>query len=159
MLGTPNHMSPEQAEGKPIDGRSDLWSMAVVAFECITGRMPFDGISLPALLRSICFDPIVVPSSAASVPPGFDAWFAKAVQRDPDERFQTARELVEALEPLLDAPADAWTEAPVDGPTLRLVGASREPVRIDAYPGRPPERRSETRSDLFALKCRRWCRG
>ena len=146
MLGTPHHMSPEQAEGREVDGRSDLWSMAVVAFECLTGRMPFDGTSLPALLRSICFDPIVVPSQATSVPPGFDAWFAKAVERDVDRRFQTARALVEALEPLLAQPQDDWNDTPSTGPTLRQVGAPRDPVlRMDAYPGRPPERRSGAR--------------
>jgi len=146
MLGTPHHMSPEQAEGKNVDGRSDLWSMAVVTFECLTGRMPFDGTSLLAVLRSICTEPIVVPSHAASVPPGFDAWFAKAVARDPDQRFQSAREFVEALEPLLARPRDEWNDPPSSGPTLRQVGAPREPVlRIDTYPGRPPDRRSEAR--------------
>jgi serine/threonine protein kinase len=146
MLGTPHHMSPEQAEGRQVDGRSDLWSMGVVAFECLTGRMPFDGASLPALLRSICFDPIVVPSEAASVPPGFDAWFAKAVDRDVDQRFQTARALVEGLEPLLVHAEEDWNDTPSAGLTLRQVGVAREPVlRMDAYPGHPPERRVEAR--------------
>jgi serine/threonine protein kinase len=146
LIGTPHHMSPEQAEGLPVDGRSDLWSMGVLAFECLTGRMPFDGTSLPMVLRSICYDPIVVPSHAASVPPGFDAWFAKAVERDREQRFQTARELLDALEPLLEQPADDWNQTPSGGPTLRQYGASREPVvRMDTYLTRPPERRAQAR--------------
>src|SRR6185295_9167135 len=57
----------------------------------------------------------------------------------------TARELVEALEPILAAAPETWSAVPLDGPTLRQVGVPREPVRIDTYPGRPPERRTDAR--------------
>jgi serine/threonine-protein kinase len=146
LLGTPHHMSPEQAEGLAVDARSDVFSMGVVAFECLTGRLPFDGASLPALLRAICYDPIVVPSAAASVPRGFDAWFAKAVARDREARFQSAEELVDALEPILREPREDWTATPSHAPTLREVRAERQAVlRLDTYPGVPPERRAEVR--------------
>ena len=146
LLGTPHHMSPEQAEGVAVDARSDLFSMGVIAFECLTGKLPFDGTSLPALLRSICYDPVVVPSAVAAVPRGFDAWFAKAVARDREARFQTAEELVEALEPILRVPRDEWNDTPVGGPTLREVRDRQQPaLRLDTYPGVPPERRTEMR--------------
>jgi serine/threonine-protein kinase len=146
LLGTPHHMSPEQAEGAPVDGRSDLWSMAVVAFECITGQLPFNGSSLPALLSSICYDPIVVPSHVASVPQGFDTWFARGVARDRGERFQTAKELVEALRPLLCAP-DAYRNATPSRETkLGQAEPDREPtLRLDTFPGTPSDRRTEAR--------------
>jgi serine/threonine protein kinase len=143
FLGTPHHMSPEQAEGRSVDARSDLWSMGVIAFECLTGSLPFKGDSLPALLRSICYDPIVVPSSVASVPLGFDAWFARAVTRDRDERFQNARELAEALEPLLALPAGHVGDDALEEPTRLHLRA--EPMKFDTFPGEPPERRGDVR--------------
>jgi eukaryotic-like serine/threonine-protein kinase len=109
LLGVPLYMSPEQAQGRPVDSRSDLWSMAVITFECITGRLPFDAPTLPRLLRAICSDPIVVPSRVAAVPRGFDAWFARATSRDRDARFPSVQAFLEALRPLL---AGSASEAP-----------------------------------------------
>jgi serine/threonine-protein kinase len=143
LLGTPHHMSPEQAEGRLVDARSDLWSLGVIAFECVTGRLPFDGPSLPAILRSICYDPLVVPSNVATVPTGFDAWFACALARDPEQRFQSARALVDALEPLLAAGAAFEDEGPLDEPTTRNLISG--PLRFDTIPGEPPERRGDIR--------------
>nr|WP_275939113.1 serine/threonine-protein kinase [Polyangium spumosum] len=98
VLGTPAYMSPEQVLGKEIDFRSDLWQLAMIAFECVTGARAFSGATLGELFMRICSAPLPVPSQAArNVPPGFDAWFARAAQRDPKERFQSARELAEAL--------------------------------------------------------------
>jgi serine/threonine-protein kinase len=98
VVGTPCYMSPEQALGnKTIDHRSDLWSLAVIAFECIVGQRPFDSEAFGDLIVAICARPIPVPSKLASVPEGFDAWWAKAASRDPDGRFQSAKELAEAL--------------------------------------------------------------
>jgi serine/threonine-protein kinase len=98
VLGSPHYMSPEQARGRPdIDHRSDLWSLGVIAFECMTGRRPFDGATLADLVLKICAEPLPVPSSFAQVPPGFDAWFARALGRDPNLRFQSASELAEGL--------------------------------------------------------------
>lgn len=104
LIGTPYYMSPEQAQGnKTVDSRSDLWALGVITFEMITGQRPFDGDALGDLVLTICVRSISVPSSVASVPDGFDAWFAKAVERDPNARFQTAREMALALLKLVDA--------------------------------------------------------
>src|SRR5262249_7172701 len=79
MLGTPRYMSPEQARGLgTVDARSDLWSLAVIVFECLTGQRPFGGTVMGDLVMQICSDPIPVPSSVAEVPPGLDAWFHRA---------------------------------------------------------------------------------
>jgi serine/threonine protein kinase len=147
ILGTPRHMSPEQAVGGVVDSRSDLWSMAVIAFECLTGRLPFDGKTIPALLRSICFDPIAVPSRVAPrVPLGFDAWFARAVVRDPDKRFQTAKEMVDALEPILQPPALAPPAKAKPRPVIRRSGSDDEPtLKILTGANRPSDRRGELR--------------
>jgi serine/threonine protein kinase len=98
LLGTPFYMSPEQAQGnKTIDARSDLWSLGVMAFECLTGKRPFESEGLGDLVLQICVRDMPKPSAEASLPPRYDEWFEKACARDPENRFQTAKELAEAL--------------------------------------------------------------
>ncbi len=99
VLGTPHYMSPEQARGlRSVDFRSDLWSVGVIAYRCIVGGMPFDGEAVGDLLVKICTSPLPVPSQVVNdLPAEFDAWFAKALAREPDERFQSAAEMAEAL--------------------------------------------------------------
>jgi len=98
MLGTPYYMSPEQAAGrKEVDHRADLWAMAVIAYECLLGRRPFDDDTLGGLVLSICTGEIPVPSQVGPVPPGFDAWFARGCARDPCWRFQSVRDLAQSL--------------------------------------------------------------
>ncbi len=107
LLGTPYYMSPEQAQGnKEIDFRSDLWALGVIAFECLLGRRPFSSEGLGDLVIQICIRDIPVPSSMGTVPAGFDAWFAHAVAREPDGRFQSARELHETLRDALGIPRE-----------------------------------------------------
>jgi serine/threonine-protein kinase len=98
VLGTPYYMSPEQARGlRSVDYRSDLWSLGVIVFRCLTGRYPFEGEAIGDLLVKICTAPLPVPSQVTSTPPAFDAWFDKAMQRDPALRFSSANELAEQL--------------------------------------------------------------
>ncbi len=104
LLGTLNYMSPEQAQGREVDHLSDLWALGVIAFECLVGRRPFDEEAPGALVLQICVHPQPVPSEITpDVPEGFDAWFAKACNRDPALRFQHARDLAEALADLCDS--------------------------------------------------------
>jgi serine/threonine protein kinase len=99
LLGTPYYMSPEQAQGtKTVDHRADLWSLGVLTYRCLTCELPFKSTALGDLLIKIVTHPIPVPSHAAPwLPPGFDAWWARAAERDTSRRFQTASEMVEAL--------------------------------------------------------------
>jgi serine/threonine-protein kinase len=98
ILGTPYYMSPEQAQGnKTVDYRSDLWSLGVIAFECIVGKRPFFSDGLGDLVLTICVRDLPVPSDTAPVPLGFDKWFSRACNREPGQRFQSARELTEGL--------------------------------------------------------------
>ncbi len=98
LLGTPYYMSPEQAQGnKAIDHRSDLWALAVIAFECLTGKRPFSSDGLGDLVLQICIREIPIPSHVAPVPLGFDGWFERATQREPEGRFQSAKELADSL--------------------------------------------------------------
>jgi len=121
ILGTPYYMSPEQAQGnKAVDSRSDLWSLGVIAYECLTGRRPFYSDGLGDLVLTICVRDLPVPSDAAPVPIGFDAWFAKACARDPEQRFQTARELTEALREALGVDPKEGTN--FDSPEIVVAG-------------------------------------
>jgi eukaryotic-like serine/threonine-protein kinase len=120
LLGTPYYMSPEQTRGSPnLDQRTDLWSYGVIAYECVTGRRPFDADTLPDLLMAICRDPVPPPSQVAAVPTGFDEWFAKATARDAEQRFRNAAEASTALCALCGnrisdpAPRPSGTSSPV----------------------------------------------
>lgn len=94
VLGTPYYMSPEQAEGaKTVDHRSDLWALGVIGWECVLGVRPFEAETLGGLLLAICARDIPVPSSVGPVPPGFDAWFARACSRNVSQRYGSAKEL------------------------------------------------------------------
>ncbi len=144
LLGTPQYASPEQAEGKPVDVRSDLWSLGVLAFECLTGIQPFAAHSLPATLSAICFDPVQIPSSVARVPLGFDAWFARATQRDRALRFQSAQEMVDALRPLLGPGANPeWTGREEDEAETQILRPRA--LHLHTFPSTQPERRREVR--------------
>jgi serine/threonine protein kinase len=99
VLGTPYYMSPEQARGlRNIDHRSDLWSLGVIAHKCVTGVLPFEGESVGDLLVKICTGPLPTPSATfPGLPASFDAWFVRALQREPSQRFASASELADAL--------------------------------------------------------------
>ncbi|WP_437610119.1 protein kinase [Sorangium sp. So ce834] len=115
-LGTVSYMSPEQiANARGVDHRADLWSLGVIAYECMTGRRPFRGESLYELVHKICFDVPPAPSRLAEVPSGFDAWFARATHRDRDRRFASAGELLEALRALAGRPPDRPAQRPPPG--------------------------------------------
>jgi serine/threonine-protein kinase len=99
VIGTPNFMAPEQlALGGAPGPLTDLWSLGACTFAAMTGRLPFEGDVLGEIVLRVCASPIPVPSNVyTQVPPGFDAWFARACSRDPAKRFQSAAELAQAL--------------------------------------------------------------
>ncbi len=104
-VGTPQYMSPEQATGEPdVDHRADLWAVGLLAHECLCGERPFSAPSMGALVLQICVWPLPVPSALYAVPDGFDAWFAKALDRERETRFQSASEAIAALEEVLVGP-------------------------------------------------------
>jgi len=100
----PRYASPEQVLGTmPIGPPSDLWSLAVIAFECMTGEMPFVGATVGEQLVQICTERPRVPSELADVPDGFDAWFARGVHKAPERRWGSALEMADALSALSSA--------------------------------------------------------
>ena len=98
-LGTPQFMSPEQLEGaRDLDARCDVWALAVVAYECLTGILPFEGKNVTALATAIHQRRVRPPSHLrGDLPASIDHVFAKAFQLDIRHRFQHARDLADAL--------------------------------------------------------------
>jgi serine/threonine protein kinase len=99
LVGTPEYMSPEQAlSSLHTDYHSDLWSLAVIAYQCLTGRLPFTGTTTAETLSRIAIEPVPVPSDIADgVSADFDRWWARATSRTIERRFQSASELADAL--------------------------------------------------------------
>jgi serine/threonine-protein kinase len=100
VFGTPAYMSPEQVKGQgSVDHRADLWALGCMTFECLTGRPVWNteqGVAMT--FAAIAAATLPVPSQLRpDLPPAFDIWFRKALQRDPSQRFQTARELADDL--------------------------------------------------------------
>jgi CHASE2 domain-containing sensor protein/predicted Ser/Thr protein kinase len=101
-LGTPNYISPEQLKGLEVDRRSDIFSLGVVFYELLTHTKPFKGDTISALIYSILHTSPPPPSELnLEVPRIFDKIVAKALAKDPDLRFQTAREMADILRKLI----------------------------------------------------------
>jgi serine/threonine-protein kinase len=148
VLGTPYYMSPEQARGlRTIDTRSDLWSIGVIAYKCVTGVLPFEGESVGDLLVKICTAPVPLPSATLpELPAAFDAWFVRALEREPPKRFGTATELADALGfaagiTMRRGPTSSQKDGPLAatmGMTPTPGGMAREPsVPIPPYGATP----------------------
>ena len=98
FMGTPYYMSPEQARGRAIDWRSDLWALGVIAYQCLNGRPPFESEALGELMGMIIYDPIpAINVGAPGLPDALELWWQRAVSRDRDLRFQSAKELADSF--------------------------------------------------------------
>ncbi|KNB49173.1 protein kinase domain-containing protein [Streptomyces caatingaensis] len=91
VVGTPQYLSPEQALGRGVDARSDLYSVGIMLFELLTGRLPFDADSPLAIAYAHVQEEPVAPSTInRSIPPALDALVARALKKNPNERFPSA---------------------------------------------------------------------
>lgn len=115
VLGTPSYMSPEQLQGKKIDGRSDLFSLAVSLYQLACGKLPFEGDSMAQLMYRIANEhaPDILQFNS-SLPPAFIAFLDKAMSKDADQRYQTGEEFAAALRATLGGTAAAAAGSGVD---------------------------------------------
>jgi len=121
-VGTVTYISPESATGGNVDNRSDLYSLAVAAFEMLTGKPPYTAESMPALMMAHVSQPVPpISSRNPSLPRHLDAVFARALAKDPNARFATCGEFVEALR------AAAAAHRPSAGPPPRYPVAAPSP--------------------------------
>jgi serine/threonine-protein kinase len=98
VVGTPFYMSPEQARGQEVDARSDLFSVGVVAYQAVTGRVPFNAATFNELVFKIALEsPEPARTLAPDLDPGFAAIIERAMTRDPAGRYQTAAEMAAAI--------------------------------------------------------------
>jgi dienelactone hydrolase/predicted Ser/Thr protein kinase len=103
LLGTVTYMSPEQARGENVDHRTDIWSLGIVLHEMLTGKPPFKGDHEQAVIYSIRNeDPPSLRSANPGVPPEIERIVARALKRDPEQRYRSAAEMLCELEHWLD---------------------------------------------------------
>jgi serine/threonine protein kinase/tetratricopeptide (TPR) repeat protein len=104
VVGTVSYMAPEQALGRPIDHRADLFSFGVVLFELLTGQVPFEGATPTEIIDRILHEtPPPVSRYTTGVPPALDAIVARALEKDPEFRYQSARDMHRDLREVRDA--------------------------------------------------------
>ncbi|MGH7561394.1 MAG: serine/threonine-protein kinase [Gemmatimonadales bacterium] len=124
ITGTAHYMSPEQAAGLPVDGRSDIYALGVVGYLAVSGRLPFESPNLPALiLQQATEEPQSVLRAAPGLPPALGAAIDRCLDRDPDGRFPDGEALAAALAP----PPEARPALP---PTLRTWLGARNPLLV-----------------------------
>jgi serine/threonine protein kinase len=98
VMGTPSYMSPEQVKGRAVDGRSDIFSLGVMLYEMVTGEKPFPGQNITTVIYKIVNeDPVPPRQIDPSIHPGISAVIMKALVKEPDQRYQNCREMLEDL--------------------------------------------------------------
>jgi len=135
MLGTSSYLSPEQAQGKPADGRSDLYSLGVVLYEMLTGQVPFRGeTDLAVAMQHVSAAPPNPRSLAAGVSEPLAAVVMKALSKDPRDRFQSTAEFSAALRAAGGAPPAGTTHGgePAVASPQPAVPASEVPTFVAA---------------------------
>ena len=98
VMGTPSYMSPEQVKGRAVDGRSDIFSLGVMLYEMVTGEKPFPGQNITTVIYKIVNeDPVPPRQINPSIHPGISAVVMRALEKEPDQRYQNCREMLEDL--------------------------------------------------------------
>jgi serine/threonine protein kinase len=154
ILGSPQYMSPEQVRGAPVDARSDVYAMGVILFRIFTGELPFSGTRVEVYLAHLKTQPPRPSEQAPEIPRLLEAIILRALEKEPDNRFDSARELAKALadvkgstDPVVSAARATGPEDTSDdsstkearGPEGQLQGrwGSRGTPKSNPPPGKP----------------------
>lgn len=142
VVGTPSYMSPEQAQGKELDNRSDLYALGVMLFEMATARRPFESDTPYSIaVMQVTTPPPSPRAYNPSITPAIEAVILKALRKTPAERHQTASELLEALRHAIEKGTAPPTDAPAPIPAI-------QPNGTPAYAPRYPTPQSVSRASL-----------
>jgi serine/threonine-protein kinase len=161
VMGTPSYMSPEQIQGLPVDGRSDLFSAGVILYQFLTGERPFAGSSTTTMQKVLKEDPMPPSLLNVQVMPEMDAVVRKALAKRPDDRYQSAREFADAINAavaIADATAtatmsasDATLIAPVNRTTIKPAAASAAAPAAPMPPAAPAPGATAPRNPAFIV--------
>jgi serine/threonine protein kinase len=139
-IGTPHYMSPEQARAQPLDGRSDIYSLGVVAYQCLTGTVPFDGEDAFSIGYKHIMEEVPAPDLQSSEERSLMGVIRRMMSKQADERFQNAGELIAGLEgrfrtPARPTPATTSSEAPTS--VMESKPTAPKAIPPDARPSTP----------------------
>jgi serine/threonine-protein kinase len=141
LVGTPQYMSPEHAQGEEVDHRSDIYSLGVVAYEMLTGRTPFGATTPHAVLHQLIYDPPPpIYSLRPDLPPALEQVMATVLAKEPANRYQTAGDFVKALGQttrMQSVPGRAPSEPSTTG-QAPAAGQSPQMVATVMVEGQPP---------------------
>jgi len=144
IMGTAQYLSPEQAQGQPVDARADLYAVGVVLYEMLTGRVPFEGDSAVTVALKQVSEPPVPPSRLdPALNPALEATVMRALEKEPARRFADADAFIAALEEARGATSMRVVGAP--------TGSHPPPVVPVGVPGEPPPERERARWPWVAL--------
>ena len=140
IVGTPHYMSPEQVQGQPVDGRSDQFSLAVIAYEMLTGEKPYTGEHLTTVVyKIVAEEPAPAHRLNATLTTGIENVLKQGLAKKPDSRFPNCSEFIAALEKACAA-AKTWKPMPRGG-SLNEPTMAQIPARTPAVTLPPPRRR------------------
>ncbi|MEU8993626.1 protein kinase domain-containing protein [Streptomyces caniferus] len=139
VVGTPQYLSPEQALGRGVDARSDLYSVGIMLFELLTGQLPFDADSPLAIAYAHVQEEPPVPSSInSSLPPAVDALVARALKKNPNERFPTSEAMRDECLRIVGSGQSGATPLIIgEGPRARTSGSSVSSAVFPTASGNP----------------------
>ena len=138
-IGTPQYMAPEQVLGKAVDGRVDQYALGIVAFELLSGQVPFDGDTTATILHKQAYEaPPPIRSIVADLPTQVEGVISRVLAKSADDRYRTCEEFVSDLEKALQPPVVQATPAPAPGSAPTVVLSTTPPAQAAAQP--EPER-------------------
>ncbi|MDC0748744.1 serine/threonine-protein kinase [Polyangium mundeleinium] len=142
VFGTPEFMSPEQAQGKPLDARSDIYSLAVILYEMLTGKLPFDARTpMEFIQHHVTKPPLALETRVPgkTFPQGLGAVIAKALEKRPEDRYTTAADFADALKPYAPGGGKGFSGLFPASSVEVLEKASRSHAELAHVPEQKPE--------------------
>jgi len=134
IVGTPQYMSPEQAEGKEIDGRSDIYALGIMFYEMITGKLPFKGDTpIQTLYKHVHEHPKPPRDFNRNIPESVQSVVLRAIEKDPERRYDTGKEMLEELQTVMSPAAESGDRVDQDGATV-FVGSRTDSVPVRKIP-------------------------